>query len=512
MKALCLAVVLVTVGGLIGPSPDRRAWGAGEPTVQLAFLRGGDVYVLAGSRSQELRLTTDGSATAPWWAADGQTVFFHRSAPATPPGMWRWHAERGLAPAGGSDHRSGWSPLGAGAAVIEPRTSRWGPDPSWMETRVWVEQQGERWPVSPTEPGVRWEPLAWSPDGRRLALLRMTFGSEVVKGVPVPLANASLWVTDGDPGAALLHELRLPSTFQGAPGVPDVAHWSPDGRVLVVGMAPGGPCNSCRADGVMWQLVPVDGGAPVPLDTGLTRFGAVAWAPDGSFVVLSAPGGRETYRAKQLIRFDPATGDRRDLSRDPRWADVTPAVSPDGRWVAFVRGPSIDQAPSPGLLPPAAAIVSRRLWVMRADGSEARQVTAAPGWTDEAPMWSPDGQWLIFVRWRPSSGGQPIVAQLWAVRPDGSAARMLAPDLDPPTGLDSGFGYYGALNWRERFVMAPAFPAVALPHVPGALPVVGTGLIADARLGSRAYAGVGLLAVLTACGIWLTHRMRRHSS
>jgi len=446
-----LILAIPCLSGIAAPA----AGGPDSPLPRVAFLRDGDVYVYDGSSGLERRVTTDGGYGAPWWASDGESLLFRKAISTTSPQMWRWRADMGVEPAGDSPIREHWAPDGAAVAIMEPQLGRWQPDPAWMETRVWVEEDSARRPISPPEVGVRWEPLAWSPTGDRLALLRLSFdGNQIERGASVPVVDASLWVTEGDLQAPTLRELVMPTTAQRSPGVPDVARWSPDGRYLTLGMGPAIPCNSCRADGALWQAVPVDGGAPVELGSGLTAIPSVDWAADGAFVVLSAPAGRETYRGKQLVRVDPATGDATDLSRDPAWADLEPAVSPDGRVIAFARGQALDAAAGDASAN-RTAILSRRIWVMDADGGNPRQLTDAPGWTDEAPVWSSDGQWLIFVRWCPAGEGEPAAAQIWAMRPDGSVARMLVSDLDVPPGLESGFGYYGALAWQDLFSVAP---------------------------------------------------------
>ena len=77
------------------------------------------------------------------------------------------------------------------------------------------------------------------------------------------------------------------------------------------------------------------------------------------------------------------------------------ALSPDGSYIAFVweREGNND------------------LWLARSDGvGWPQRLTfdrpARPFWTDAAPRWSPDGQWLVYASrddiWAvPSRGGQP---------------------------------------------------------------------------------------------------------
>src|SRR5579883_2575944 len=63
-----------------------------------------------------------------------------------------------------------------------------------------------------------------------------------------------------------------------------------------------------------------------------------------------------------------------------------PAISPDGRWVAYTLA-------QPDL---AANRINRNLWIASATGdSEPRQLTR--GGSDSRPQWAPDGKQLAFV-------------------------------------------------------------------------------------------------------------------
>jgi Tol biopolymer transport system component len=154
---------------------------------------------------------------------------------------------------------------------------------------------------------------------------------------------------------------------------------------------------------------------------------------------------------KHLFRVDPITGARHALSHNSRWAYIEPAVAPDGRRIAFVRG----QAENPQAhVTPVQLIASRHIFLMDADGTHPHQVTKTPGWTDEVPFWSPDGRWLLFVRWRRHSQGRDAQAALWAVRTNGTDTQRVA-RLDLPGGFQDGFGFFGAFDWRTLFDVAP---------------------------------------------------------
>jgi dipeptidyl aminopeptidase/acylaminoacyl peptidase len=116
----------------------------------------------------------------------------------------------------------------------------------------------------------------------------------------------------------------------------------------------------------------------------LPRVGTPAPAPDGAFVVVGVttyPEGSDESR--QRLWLVPTGGDRaaRPLT-SPELSSGQPAVSPDGKSLAFVRK--------------AATGGAAQLHVMPLDGGEARKVTDLPlGASD--PRWLPDGQRVVVL-------------------------------------------------------------------------------------------------------------------
>ena len=99
-----------------------------------------------------------------------------------------------------------------------------------------------------------------------------------------------------------------------------------------------------------------------------------------------------------------------------------PRISPDGERIAFVKT-SIERD---------AYEYRRSIWMVSSDGGEPRQFTSGPN--DSAPRWSPDGNWLAFLR-APAGEVQPKneeerdrgvgAPQLWIIPVDGGEARQL---------------------------------------------------------------------------------------
>jgi dipeptidyl aminopeptidase/acylaminoacyl peptidase len=93
-----------------------------------------------------------------------------------------------------------------------------------------------------------------------------------------------------------------------------------------------------------------------------------------------------------------------------------PVPSPDGRWIAFTR-----QAWDPD-----ANQKTTNLWLVSPDGETTKQLTAAKGVADGAPVWAPDSKSLLFTSSRDGGG------KVWAMRVDGGEPRKF---LELPVGV-----------------------------------------------------------------------------
>lgn len=91
-----------------------------------------------------------------------------------------------------------------------------------------------------------------------------------------------------------------------------------------------------------------------------------------------------------------------------------------------------------------------QLWTMNADGSNQHQLLSDPGYDDEAPSFSPDGNHIIFARCAPFHNEFPCA--IYRVRTDGSGLSALTPvhiergDFDPvyaPDGNTIAFDSFG---------------------------------------------------------------------
>src|SRR2546421_8879218 len=124
-------------------------------------------------------------------------------------------------------------------------------------------------------------------------------------------------------------------------------------------------------------------------------------APDGERIAyVLAEIDRSSYEYRRSIwlvpadRGNPARYTGGDNDFNPRW-------SPDGGALAFLRGPAGEVKPK-NEEERDRGIAKAQLWVLPADGGEARQLTRAREGVGE-PEWSPDGAFIVYS----AEGGEP---------------------------------------------------------------------------------------------------------
>ncbi len=127
------------------------------------------------------------------------------------------------------------------------------------------------------------------------------------------------------------------------------------------------------------------------------------WAPNGRTIAFSAILlGRTSYQ----IFTASSDGSRLvQLTHDQTAGSSQPVFSPDGRHIAYINGRAGDD----------------RIWVMNADGSGQRALTAGP--LDAYPSWLDDST-VMFAREVPAISHSIVVS----VGLDGSPERVLSPD------------------------------------------------------------------------------------
>ncbi len=252
-------------------------------------------------------------------------------------------------------------------------------------------------PATKTPLPVQTEPIVLAVSNTPTASVTPTVGITPVGGGEGQIAYAFL---AGNAAEIYLYDIGAPEPVQFT-NLPDGAcqpKWSPDGKK----MAFISPCRGMddkyynsslfiiNADGTGLQQLPtVPGGDFEP-----------AWSPDGTRIAFtSLRGGDMEIYVMDLVNGNTVTQltDRpnNEQSRQPAW-------SPDGTQIAYA----------------VQRLGVYQIWLMSANGSDQRQyVRSGTELSDYMPLWSRDGQLIVFNQRRADSVSRPYLVSIDAVDP-----------------------------------------------------------------------------------------------
>ena len=145
--------------------------------------------------------------------------------------------------------------------------------------------------------------------------------------------------------------------------------WSPNGQTILF--------TSHRGGGTGIWMVPIEGGAPLPVPTGLEGDHHISWSPDMTEIVFDA---NEADGPPNIWILTVETGGiRRVLPPTDRGPNFHPTWSPDGSRIAFTSYRTGNAA----------------IWVVSLGDGPLRQVTESTG-SHQHPWWAPDGRTIAF--------------------------------------------------------------------------------------------------------------------
>ncbi len=331
----------------------------------------------------------------------------------------------------------------------------------------------------------------WSPDGKRIAYLSNKDGAPQVYvrwldgGLTQPVTNTMsppttpTWSPDGT-WIAFLSLARKPALVVGQPlAPPPGATWAAPPKYtdkLVfrfdgVGEVPTGFVHVF--------VVPSEGGTARQLTTGDFNHGgtpygggSIAWTPDGTEVIIPARRGENpewNSRESELFAVAVKDGALRRLT-DRFGPDQSPAVSPDGKLIAYVGYDDRKQGYQNTLL-----------YLMNRDGSGKRVLSTRIDNSVGSPVWAADGKG-VYVQVDERGNTKVGLIAL-----DGSY-RVVAKDLGSGTSAYSGGSFSvskdGSIAFSLSTTAQPSEVAVTVTGSTKTLTAINADVVGDRTLGA----------------------------
>lgn len=414
-----------TAAARLTPTPSPAPSATPVPRLgKVAFVRGGDVWSFNLDTGEQTRLTEGGNVSQPHWSPSGEWLSFFR-------GNELW-----IVPALGGAPRRISDP-----AVLQAVWSLARDELGYTTTAggLYVSNASadsvKKIVPGPGSEGAGMGKFVWSPDGQWLAFE----WTEMKPGALPTWQGLRRIRSDGTNLSELYTAFNLPTRADTVM----LSSWSPDGSRACFWTFPEGS-PSLAADGVALSCVPAQGGVPTQVIQAMLpepRF--VSWSPNGEQLALISGVGRETWFNKALVIASPDGQKAKTLTASDEIA-LSPTWAPDARRLAYVSAPAL-QGVSGGDAA-RAALASRRIWTIEADGKNKRQLTQDIQFRDEYPLWSRDGKVILFLRLQEQSS--TTRASLWTMNPDGAQLRQVVGELSP---LPDWFGFYGLSDWGNVF-------------------------------------------------------------
>ncbi len=294
--------------------------------------------------------------------------------------------------------------------VGDPRIS---PDGSQIVyARRWIDKMGDRWESSIWIVGtdgsrnrhlIDGSSPRWSPDGTRLAFFAtdddgktqifirwMDDEGAVTQVTRLTESPSNLdWSPDG---TRLAFRMRVPAEepsskhWNIALPKPKGAKWTDSPRIVERLVYRQDRVGFLEESFQQIFVVSADGGTPRQLTRGDFNHGAPTWSPDGGllFSGLLREDAVYHWQESEIYRLDVNSRAVTPIT-DRRGPDRRPVPSPDGQYIAYI-----------GYDTTGMDYIESALYVMNADGSNPRVLTAELDRTPGAMFWGPQSRGIYF--------------------------------------------------------------------------------------------------------------------
>jgi len=190
---------------------------------------------------------------------------------------------------------------------------------------------------------------------------------------------ATIGVAGGTAAWLLLRQKPASALPKGLPTLQRLTTNPSQNRTIASAISPEGKYLAYSDKGGVYLRLMTTGELHVLLPK-ISNVSSLTWFPDGSQLLASwvTPPQKKQLWALSILGGSPR------LMSDEGWA---PSISPDGSQVVFLKGADF-------------AETGHEIWVMRSNGADQRKLMSFPEGQIATPAWSPDGKWIGYVKHR----------------------------------------------------------------------------------------------------------------
>ena len=190
---------------------------------------------------------------------------------------------------------------------------------------------------------------------------------------------ATIGVAGGTAAWLLLRQKPASALPKGLPTLQRLTTNPSQNRTIASAISPEGKYLAYSDKGGVYLRLMTTGELHVLLPK-ISNVSSLTWFPDGSQLLASwvTPPQKKQLWALSILGGSPR------LMSDEGWA---PSISPDGSQVVFLKSADF-------------AETGHEIWVMRSNGADQRKLMSFPEGQIATPAWSPDGKWIGYVKHR----------------------------------------------------------------------------------------------------------------